>query len=334
MDMTVASAQRAATLTHRLLAFSRRQALDTQAVDVNGVVRSMEELLRRTLGENIVLETALAQDLGPARTDSHQLESALLNLVINARDAMPSGGRLVIETAAEPGPHDPHAEAGSGPVVILRVRDTGVGMSPGVVARAFDPFFTTKPIGAGTGLGLSMVYGFVRQSNGEIRITSIEGRGTTVSMMLPRDIGAADAVVSAPLAETPEGSGESVLVVEDDPGVRMLALDVLNDVGYRTLVAENAEQALAILRSGERIDLLLTDVGLPGLNGRQLAEIARQRRPGLSVLFMTGYAEIAGSHPSFLDQGMGMIVKPFDVDSLATRVREVIGSRPAHMGAA
>ena len=326
-----ASAQRAAGLTHRLLAFSRRQSLDVRATDVNRLVSGMEEILRRTLGENIRLEPALDPRPWLVETDSNQLESALLNLAINARDAMPAGGRLTVVTRNLPA--GAVAEEGTGvdrlrpgDYVALTVTDTGTGMTPDVIAKAFDPFFTTKPIGQGTGLGLSMVYGFMRQSGGQVRIESRPGQGTAVTLYLPRSGGTVRAEAAEPRREAPRAqAGEQVLVVEDDPAVRMLVLDVLGELGYAALEAGDGRAALPILEGNERIDLLVSDVGLPGLNGRQLAEIARRHRPGLKVLFMTGYAENARLRAEFLGEGMEMVAKPFTTDLLARRIREMIG---------
>ena len=343
MDAAIASANRAASLTHRLLAFSRRQSLDARAIDVNALVGSMTDLLARTIGEQVSLQVTLAPDLPAAHADANQLENALLNLAINARDAMPSGGRLLIETSsfaqqADQG-DDAHLAGDSlaaGRYVMLTVADNGLGMEPGVLARAFEPFYTTKPLGQGTGLGLSMIYGFARQSGGSARIQSAPGAGTTVRLCLPvadarRDQRASEPPVSdgAILAPdgppaVPRGTGETVLVVEDDASVRLLVLEVLSELGYTAIQTADAEGAIPVLSSRQRIDLLVTDVGLPGLNGRQLAEIARQTRPGLRVLFMTGYAEVATIGAGFLAEGMQMITKPFALDGLAVRIREMI----------
>ncbi|MFT8246136.1 PAS domain-containing protein [Roseomonas sp. BN140053] len=337
VDAAAASAQRAAALTHRLLAFARRQPLDPRPVRVNALVASMEELLRRTLGERIALEFVLGGGLWLTRCDQNQLESALLNLAINARDAMPAGGRLTIETANA---HLDSTYAAQlrdvkpGQYVCLSVTDTGTGMTPDVAERAFDPFFTTKPIGQGTGLGLSMIYGFTRQSEGYARIYSEFGQGTTVKLYLPRFRGEGEVEEALPeLSPAHQAEdGETVLVVEDEPVVRGLMLEVLHELGYRALEAADGLAELDILRSRRRIDLLLTDIGLPGLNGRQLAEAAREARPGLKVLFMTGYAENATLASGFLEPGMAMITKPFAMEHMATRVREMMetpGPTPA-----
>jgi PAS domain S-box-containing protein len=326
MDAASTSAQRAAALTHRLLAFARRQSLDTKPSDINRLVHGMEELLHRTLGEHVELQTMLAADLWPALTDDNQLENAILNLAINARDAMPDGGRLTIETAntvLDETYARLNNEVSAGDYVVISVTDTGSGMPPEVVGKAFDPFFTTKPIGEGTGLGLSMIYGFVKQCAGHVRIYSEVGAGTTIKLFLPRAVAmAAGAEDAAP--DVPLGRGETVLVVEDDPTVRLLMVDVLDELGYRHLEAPDGNAAVPILRSRQRIDLLVTDVGLPNMNGRQLAEIARAARPGLRVLFVTGYAEKAAVRHGFLEPGMEMLTKPFALDALAMKVREMI----------
>ena len=320
------SANRAAALTHRLLAFARRQPLDPRPVHVNPLIGSMEELLRRTLGERIDLELKLAGRLWLTRCDANQLESAILNLAINARDAMPEGGQLVIATHnMEVDEAAAHADRAAGDYVCISVSDSGTGMDAETIARAFEPFFTTKPIGQGTGLGLSMIYGFARQSEGYAQIESEPGRGTTVHLCLPRfqgeadDETAADATRAA-LAE----SGETVLVIEDEPVVRGLVVEVLADLGYRAVEAVDGPQGLEIVQSAQRIDLLITDVGLPGLNGRQVADAARALRPDLKILFMTGYAENAALTSGSLDPGMTLITKPFTMEALATRVREII----------
>ncbi|MDO9297919.1 PAS domain-containing protein [Bradyrhizobium sp.] len=327
INAAMTSANRAAALTHRLLAFARRQPLIPKSVDANALVVSLEDLLRRTIGETIDLEISAAEDLWGTLCDPNQLESALLNLAINARDAMPDGGRLVIATAnARLDSTSANAPAlSSGEYICISVTDTGVGMSAEVAARAFDPFFTTKPIGQGTGLGLSMIYGFARQSNGHVTIDSRVGQGTSVKLYLPRhhggfDTGHASAVRAAEHAAT----GETVLVVEDDTVVRGVILEMLGEQGYRTLEAVDGPSGLKILRSGARIDLLVTDVGLPGMNGRQLADQARESRPDLKVLFITGYAESVAIADGFLQPGMEMITKPFDLDNLSRRIRGMV----------
>ena len=325
IEAAMSSANRAASLTHRLLAFARRQSLNQCPVDVNHMVMSMEELVRRTIGESIELEVDLHATSCLTNTDEHQLENALLNLVINARDAMPDGGRLLIQTELTHIPLLQDALA-PGDYVRLRVQDTGLGMSSEVIARAFDPFFTTKPIGQGTGLGLSMVYGFINQTGGRVSITSEEGRGTRIDLLLPCHHDAAEQAPAVDRSIEPlrASQGERILVVEDEPDVRMLVVDVLKDLGYRVQVACDSHEALLVLQGAEPIDLLVTDVGLPGLNGRQLAEVARQHRPGLKVLFMTGYAREAQVRGDFLDDGMELLTKPFSIDELARRVSRLI----------
>ncbi len=323
------SANRAAALTHRLLAFSRRQPLDPKSVRANPLVAGMEDLLRRTMGEAIQLELTLADDLWPTLCDPNQLESAILNLVINARDAMPDGGRLRIETSNEDGDRAYAAHARGmtrGQYVCVCVADTGIGMPPDVVARAFDPFFTTKPIGQGTGLGLSMIYGFARQSEGYCKIDSTPGQGTTVRLGLPRYRGEAAEERPVPgLTMAHEAAaGEAVLVVEDEPVVRGLVVAVLREFGYRALEAVDGPSGLEVLRSRQHVDLLVTDIGLPGLNGRQMADAAREQRPDLKVLFMTGYAENAAIANGFLEPGMALITKPFTMEVLATRIQNMI----------
>jgi PAS domain S-box-containing protein len=325
------SANRAAALTHRLLAFARRQPLDPKPVNVNHLVLSIEELLRRTIGESIELKIEAEGGAWATFCDPHQLESALLNLVINSRDAMPKGGQLTIETANSELDNFYAAEqrdVAPGQYMCLSVSDTGVGMSSAVRERAFDPFFTTKPIGQGTGLGLSMVYGFARQSEGHVRIYSEINAGTTVKLYLPRYRGAVEETSAATSEEAAAKAhdGETVLVIEDEDSVRELVTEVLNDLGYRALQARDGPSGLKILQSPERIDLLVSDIGLPGMNGRQVADVAREQRPGLKVLFITGYAENAAMAHGFLEPGMEMVTKPFAVDALAARIREMIGA--------
>jgi len=327
IEMALSSAERAAALTHRLLAFSRRQSLDSRALDVNALVASIEDLLRRTLGERVAITLELGPDTWTAIGDTNQLESAILNLAINARDAMPDGGRLTIGTAnaqLAKDYTDAHADLAPGDYIRITVADTGVGMSPQVARRAFEPFYTTKPIGQGTGLGLSMVYGFAQQSKGHVALESRMGSGTSVALYLPRFN--ADAAIEATeaLAEAPRGDGETVLVIEDDETVRELVVEVLGELGYAAIEARNGDEAIAILRSPQSLDLMVSDVGLPGLNGRQIATIARQHRPGLRILFMTGYAADALDRPNFLGPGMDMILKPFSMDAIAVRIRGII----------
>ncbi|AVU76856.1 MULTISPECIES: ATP-binding protein [Pseudomonas] len=328
IDLGVTSANRAAGLTHRLLAFSRRQSLDSKAVQMNTLVLSMGELLQRSLNESIRLDMELDDQLWIAEADPNQLESALLNLVLNARDAMPDGGQLVVKTLNQHLDADftqAYTNLEPGDYVVLSVQDSGCGMPEAVINRAFDPFFTTKPIGQGTGLGLSMIYGFSKQSRGHVTIDSEVGKGTTVSLYLPRFVGEE---VHEPRVDTQHApyaqDGETVLIVEDDPAVRVLVSAVLSELGYAFVEAADADGAVPILQSSQRIDLLISDVGLPGMNGRQLAEIGRQIRPDLRVLFITGYAEHAAVRGGFLDPGMQMITKPFTFDLLTAKVREMI----------
>ncbi|MFC3123467.1 ATP-binding protein [Pseudoroseomonas globiformis] len=326
------AAGRAAALTHRLLAFSRRQTLAPQPTDVNRLMAGMEELIRRTVGPSVVLEVVGPEGLWPTLIDPNQLENALLNLSINARDAMPEGGRLTIETAnmwldeRAAGERD----LAAGPYISLCVTDTGTGMTPEVVERAFDPFFTTKPLGQGTGLGLSMIHGFVRQSGGQVHIHSRLGQGSTMCLYLPRHLGAADATEKVPVpTQVPRAeAGQTVLVVDDEPTVRMLILEVLEELGYAGLEAEDGAAGLHILRSDARIDLLVSDVGLPGgMNGRQMADAARALRPTLKVLFITGYAENAVLSHGHLEPGMRVLTKPFALEALASRIKELTSDR-------
>jgi signal transduction histidine kinase/DNA-binding response OmpR family regulator len=328
IDLGVTSANRAAALTHRLLAFSRRQSLDPKPVEMNELVNSMGELLHRSVNESIRLDMCLDPQLWTAEADPNQLESALLNLVLNARDAMPDGGMLMIETFNRKLDRtftNAYENLLPGDYVVLSVTDTGCGMPENVISRAFDPFFTTKPIGQGTGLGLSMIYGFTKQSHGHVSIESQVGNGTTVQLFLPRFHGETptdEAVIDNPTAGAREG--ETILIVEDDPAVRVLVSQVLSELGYAYLEAGDAAGAIPILESAQRIDLMISDVGLPGMNGRQLADIGRQMRADLKVLFITGYAENAGARAGFLDTGMQMITKPFAFDQLTAKVREMI----------
>jgi PAS domain S-box-containing protein len=327
------ASRRAATLTHRLLAFSRRQALDPKPTNINRLVAGMEDLIRRTMGPAVVVEVAAAGGLWTTLVDTNQFENALLNLCINARDAMPNGGKLTIETGNrwldERAAQD--RDLPPGQYASLCVSDTGTGMPPEVIERAFDPFFTTKPIGQGTGLGLSMIYGFVRQSGGQVRIYSELGQGTTMCLYLPRHLDEAEAVEAMEAArgeEVPRAEqGETVLVVDDEPTVRMLVTEVLEELGYTAMEAPDGPAGLRVLQSDARIDLLVTDVGLPGgMNGRQLAEAGRAVRPDLKVLFITGYAENAVISHGHLEPGMHMLTKPFAMDTLASRIKGLIKS--------
>lgn len=327
IEAATTSANRAAALTHRLLAFARRQPLSPRPVDVNHLVGSLEDLLRRTIGEVIDLKIEAAKDLWGTLSDPNQLESALLNLAINARDAMPDGGRLTIRTLNTKLdsvlPSNPALSPGD--YVCIDVKDTGIGMTDEVAARAFDPFFTTKPIGQGTGLGLSMIYGFARQSNGHVLIDSKLGEGTSVRIYLPRynsDI-LAEPVVQEPVSRHC-ATGESVLVVEDEPVVRSVITEILTNEGYRVMEASDAPSGLQILNQNARVDLLITDIGLPGMNGREFADQARSIRPDLKILFVTGYAQSAAKAKGFLKPGMDLITKPFDNAKFSERVREMV----------
>ncbi|MFA5963196.1 MAG: PAS domain-containing protein [Sphingomonas sp.] len=328
------AAGRAAALTHRLLAFARRQPLDPQPLDVARLIAGIEDLLRGTVGPTVDLRILHAADSWPVQVDANQLENALLNLCINARDAMPDGGVLTVETANVWLDEASAAERDltPGAYLTLCVSDTGVGMPPEVAARAFEPFFTTKPKEQGTGLGLSMIYGFARQSGGRIHIRSAPGAGTTMSLYLPRHLGTAlDRREGGRRATIRRVAGdEVVLVVEDEPAVRMLVTDLLDELGCAAIEAGDGAEGVAVLRSDRRIDLLITDVGLPGgMNGRQVADAARAARPGLPVLFITGFAENAVVGDGPLEAGMELLAKPFTIDALAARITRLIGVRQA-----
>jgi PAS domain S-box-containing protein len=321
--------KRASALTHRLLAFSRRQTLDPKPTNVNRLLGGIEELVRRTVGPGIEVEVVGASGLWPTLIDPNQLENAILNLCINARDAMPDGGKLTIETANKW--LDERAarqqDLPVGQYVSVCVTDTGTGMTPEVIAKAFDPFFTTKPLGEGTGLGLSMIYGFARQSGGQVRIYSEMGQGTTMCLYLPRHdedaVSDEEDMISSP--SEPLGDGEVVLVIDDEPTIRMLVAEVLAESGYAVIEAPDGAAGLRVLESNARIDLLITDVGLPGgMNGRQVADAARVSRPDLKVLFITGYAENAVIGRGRLENGMFVLTKPFQMEVLASRIREII----------
>jgi PAS domain S-box-containing protein len=333
LDRYIASAQgatsRAASLTHRLLAFARRQTLDPKPSNANKLIAGMEDLIQRTVGPAIKIETVLGIGTWPILCDPNQLESAILNLCINARDAMPDGGRLTIETAnSSVDQADARArDMTAGQYVAICVTDTGAGMSPQVMARAFDPFYTTKPTGQGTGLGLSMVYGFAKQSGGQVRLYSEIDQGTTVRLYLPRHSGDMDEEVDQQTRElVPHAeANETVLLVDDEATIRMVVTDVLNELGYSVIEASDSASGLRILQSEVRIDLLITDVGLPGgLNGRQMADAARDKRPALKVLFITGYAENAVIGSGRLHPGMHVLAKPFAMDQLASRIKSII----------
>jgi CheY-like chemotaxis protein len=330
LDNAMRGAQRAATLTQRLLAFSRQQPLDPKPLDVNKFIAAEVEFLQRSLGEMIEVEAVGSAGLWSVEVDAHQLEAALLNLAVNARDAMPDGGKLTIETSNAFLDHDycsTNPEVIPGQYVMIAVSDNGTGMTENVVERAFEPFFSTKSVGQGSGLGLSQVYGFIKQSKGHVKIYSEFGEGTTVKIYLPRllqDIERSDEEEQN--VESLEGSGqETILLVEDDRDVRAYLVEVLRDLNYRVLSAHDAVSAFGLINERDiRIDLLLTDVVLPGMNGRQLAEQAKNRRPGLKVLFTTGYSRNAIAHQGRLDPGVAMIQKPITQDVLATRIRDLL----------
>ena len=330
MTAAKGAARRAAALTHRLLAFSRRQTLDPKPTDVNRLVTSMQDLIQRSVGPGVALEVAGAADLWPVLADAPQLENALLNLCLNARDAMPQGGRVTIETANRclDAQTAGAFEIPPGQYVALCVSDVGTGMSPELIARAFEPFFTTKPLGEGTGLGLSMIYGFARQSGGHVRIASEVGQGTSVTIYLPRhhgEVGEDEGQI--PVSSLPRaGGGKTILVVDDEPTIRLLLNDILGDLGFRVIEASDSATGLGILQSDVAIDLLISDIGLPGgMNGRQLAEAGRARREGLKVLFITGYAENAMLGNDRLEPGTAVLTKPFSIDAMAARIRGMIG---------
>lgn len=315
------SATSAASLTHRLLAFARQQPLDTRPVDINEHMRSLEELLVRTIGERIALKLELTSKPAIALVDPSQLESAMLNLVINARDALPQGGNIWVNTYAAYSHGDPNLADGA--YVALSVRDDGTGIEHHVIDKVFDPFFTTKPLGQGTGLGLSTIYGFARQSGGDAHIRSVARRGTEVTIMLPATSNPVG-VEASPEVVNAQGTGEHVLIVEDMPSVRMFVTEVLEDAGYRCTQAADIETALERLQNDPSIDLLLSDVGLPRMSGRKLADVARGWREKLPILFMTGYAETALNRQVFLGEGMDMLVKPFQISELLDKVRRTL----------
>jgi nitrogen-specific signal transduction histidine kinase len=322
-------ARRAAALTQRLLAFSRRQPLDPKPLNVNALITSLSDLVHRTLGETVAVETVLAAGLWQVEADSNELEAAILNLAVNARDAMVGGGRLTIESGnahIDDAYAAAYAEVSPGQYVLISVSDTGVGMDAETVSRAFEPFYTTKPPGKGTGLGLSQVYGFVKQSGGHIKIYSEVGHGTTVKIYLPRLMTEAPAPEEKVEALAPDGDGEeTILVLEDDDDVRAASVEILRELGYRVIEAHDGPSALRLLERQARVDLLFTDVVLPGgMTGAQVAARAREFRPDLRVLFTTGYARNAIVHHGRLDRGVRLITKPFTSSDLATKVRDVL----------
>ena len=328
VDAARQTVARAAALTNRLLAFARRQTLQPRAVEPGGLIEGMVDLIRRTTGSGIAVELNIGSDTWTVLCDPNQLENVLLNLAINARDAMPDGGSLVIATQdviMSDVDVSSQEDAKPGDYVEITVADTGVGMDEATRARAFEPFFTTKPLGQGTGLGLSQLYGFVRQSNGVVRLDSVQGQGTVVRLYLPRyqETRRCHEEPVTPSEPNRASAGETVLLVEDEGGVRVLAAEYFRDVGYAVLEVADGSEALRLLRSGARVDVLVTDVGLPGgLNGRQVADAARERRPGLPVLFITGYAD--GALDSQLAPSMQVIGKPFALNALASRVKAML----------
>jgi signal transduction histidine kinase/ActR/RegA family two-component response regulator len=332
LDSAMDGAERAATLTGRLLAFSRQQPLSPELIDPNKMVAGMSELLHRTLGETARVETVLAAGLWRTHVDASQLENAILNLALNARDAMPGGGNLTIETSNAHLNDEysyVHKDVPPGQYVLIAVTDTGVGMAPNLIEKAFDPFFTTKPTGKGTGLGLSQVYGFVKQSGGHVSVYSEPGHGTTFKLYLPRShLDESRATVPAPAAAIPPGhASEIILVVEDDRRVRQLSVDALRELGYTVVHADDGETALRQLEATPRVDLLFTDIVMPGINGRELATIATRRHPEMRVLYTSGYVPNAVVHNATLGPFEDLISKPFTIDQLARKVRQVF-NRP------
>jgi len=328
-------AQRAAVLTARLLAFSRQQPLAPEVIDLNKLVGGMSELLRRTLGEQIRIETVLAGGLWPSFADLSQLENAILNLAVNARDAMPGGGHLTIETAnteLDERYSRMHSEVDAGQYVMVSMTDTGTGMSPDVIERAFDPFYTTKGPGKGTGLGLSQVYGYIKQSGGHIKIYSEIDRGTTVKIYLPRHVGAMSARLNAAGAQPiPQGSvNDTILVVEDDENVRIMTAESLHELGYTVLQAASGMEALLLLEENREVDLIFTDIVMPQMSGRQLADIVQENWPAIRILYTTGYTRNAIVHNGVLDHGVSLLAKPFSLEQLAHKIRELLNV-PAKM---
>jgi PAS domain S-box-containing protein len=329
MTAALDASSRAAALTHRLLAFARRQTLDPKVISPNLLIVNLQDLLQRTIGPTIELEIVYATDLGSALCDPHQLDNAILNLCINARDAMPNGGRITIETtSATLNDHEAHArDVEPGQYIVIGVTDTGNGIPADIVTHVFEPFFTTKPPGQGTGLGLSTIYGFAKQSGGQVLIDSRVGVGTTVRIYLPQNSGKADAEVRQDrMAEAPQaGYDETILIVDDEPTVRTVITEVLGELGYAAIEVSDGASGLKVLQSDVRIDLLITDVGLPGgLNGRQMADTARLSRPKLPVLFITGYTESVAIGGGTLEPGMHLLGKPFAMEALANRIKSII----------
>jgi len=328
IDAATIASERAATLTQRLLAFARQQPLSPQPLDANKMIANMSDLLQSTLGEQIHIETVTAAGLWTVHADSQQLENAILNIALNGRDAMPDGGKLTIETAnayLDDAYCAQNPEVQPGQFVLIAITDTGVGMPPDVAARAFDPFFTTKPAAKGTGLGLSQVYGFIKQSSGHIKVYSEPGAGTTMKIYLPRRIGDAREIKRTTAGPMRTGNrSEIILVVEDDPLMRRLASEALHELGYTVFDCDSAANALATLDRVADVKILFTDVVMPDINGKKLADEAIRRRPDLKVLFTTGYTANAVVHGGVLDSGVNFIAKPFTLDQLAAKVRAIL----------
>jgi CheY-like chemotaxis protein len=323
-----AAANRGAALTERLLAFSRKQALDPRSVEVNDLLKSMTVLLERTLGETIQLRFEMSADIAPCMVDRAQLENAILNLVINARDAMHSGGLITIETSnVTLGAHDiaKYPETATGDYVLIAVRDTGTGMNAQVRAKVFEPFFTTKEVGAGSGLGLSMVYGFVKQSGGQVSIESEEGSGTEVRLYIPQTNLPPDPIEGIDSNLAPAGQRELVLVVEDDPALRTVIVSFLNEQNYQVVAAPDGSEALAILDESGPFDLLLSDVVLPGeFSGQKLAREITRRQPSIKILLMSGYASDAFEEEDSPPDYANLLRKPFSMGTLARKMRSVL----------
>ena len=329
LNNALVGAERAAQLTQRLLAFSRRQPLNPRVLDVNKLIVSISDLLVRTLGENIELESIGAAGLWKVEADASELESTLLNLALNARDAMPEGGKLTIETSnayLDEGYCQQHAGVAPGQYILIAITDNGGGMSAETIDRAFEPFFTTKEAGKGTGLGLSQVYGFMKQSEGHVKIYSESGEGTTINLYLPRRDGNEAAHSVDEPASSERGRAETILIVEDDDGVRQYASEILRDLNYQIIEAKDSATALRLLDADKKFDLLLTDVVLPGKNGRELATEVERRRPGTKVIFMTGYSRNAIVHHGRLDPGTALIQKPLIERVLAQKIRQILDS--------
>ncbi|MGB9053603.1 MAG: ATP-binding protein [Pseudolabrys sp.] len=331
LNNALVGAERAAQLTQRLLAFSRRQPLNPRALDINKLIVAISDLLTRTLGENIELETISGAGLWNVEVDASEMESTLLNLALNARDAMPTGGKLTIETSNAYLDDEycrEHEGILPGQYILVAITDSGAGMSAETIDRAFEPFFTTKEAGKGTGLGLSQVYGFMKQSGGHVKIYSESGEGTTIKLYLPRREGNELVISGDDDLNSERGGGETILIVEDDDGVRQYASEILRDLNYQIIEAKDSATALRLLDADKKFDLLLTDVVLPGKNGRELANEVERRRPGTKIIFMTGYSRNAIVHHGRLDPGIELIPKPLTERVLARKIRQVL-DRPS-----